>query len=165
MDSNELRKGNLLLTPEGIKPVFGVIGDKIYFDDNLSFNISQLQPILVTTQYLVDFGFEQGDFPDYIDDDEEEEFDDEDDDDDWDDNIFYKDGDNLKTFGVELIPDDLGLGYDEYIISLFNDGVDDDNQLSSFCTYELEYTQLFIHTLQNAYFYIMQQELDFVGII
>ena len=61
---------------------------------------------------------------------------------------------------VEIVPDKLGLK-NSFIVSLYQDGVDEEGELCSMGICELPYEELYVHQLQNIVSSIYGKELKY----
>lgn len=69
--------------------------------------------------------------------------------------IFF---DDEAKFSVEIIPDKLGIK-NTFIVTLYNEVIDEDGNLASQGQYEIEYDSLSVHQLQNLHFALKNEEL------
>lgn len=58
MNTQELRIGNIINTPHGIKKVTGVIDDRVYCTE-FQFLIQELGPVIITEDWLFKFNLER----------------------------------------------------------------------------------------------------------
>lgn len=64
------------------------------------------------------------------------------------------------SFSIELIPDELGIGCN-YVVTLYQSEINSEGELISQGTHDIEFKDMALHELQNIYWGLYHEELEF----